>query len=168
MNLRLELSTWYFWIIIIFDKKAALRGNYELVKLLFDAGANIYSKDRYNQTVLHYAVQSNHEKLVKFVLSKTVDSKAGASITQLPAKSYTNRAVPKDMLAKTGYCKVGLENDPLDHSYMEASRSIKTSETHNAFHLRGDSTFQEDKIYSMIIRLRTFLLKCFFYNSIVK
>lgn len=145
-------------------KKAALRGNYELVKFLFDAGANIYSKDRYNQTVLHYAVQSNHEKLVKFILSKTVDSKAEASITQLPAKAYTNRAVPKDMLSTAGSCKVGLECDPLDHSYMEASRNIKTSETHNAFHLRGDSKFQEDKIYNMIIRLLLFCFWTFFFT----
>jgi len=120
--------------------------------MLIDAGANIYSKDRFNQTLLHYAVQSNHEKLVKFILSKNVNSKEQTNITRLEAKSYTNRAVPKDLVNNTGSCQIRLERDPLDHPYMEASRAITTSELHNAFHFRGDSKFAEDKIYSMILR----------------
>lgn len=132
--------------------QACLHGNYDLVKLLVENGAEINQVDRYNQNVLHYAVQSNNQKLVKFLLSKKLNSKEQTNITGLQPKSYTNRAVPLALVKNTGPCGVGLKHDPLANGYLEASRNIKDSETYNIFMERNEPQYSEDKIYNMILR----------------
>ncbi len=120
--------------------------------MLYEAGADIYQVDKFNQNLLHFAVQSNNEKLCKFLLSKKLSTKEAACITHLQPKSYTNRAVPRALMHDLGPCGVGLEHDPLRHPYLEASRNIKTSETYNGFMDRGDPRYAEERIYSMILR----------------
>jgi len=132
--------------------KACLRGNLEIVKMLIEAGADIHDHDRHNQNLLHYAVQSNNEKLCKFLLSLKLNTKEASKVTNLVPKSYMLRTVPVALTKNVGSSGVPLQNDPLDHLYLTQTREIKTAEVYHAYMDRGEAKFSEDKIYNMILR----------------
>lgn len=120
--------------------------------MLIEAGANVNDHDRYSQNLLHYAVQSNNEKLCKFILSLKLNTKEATNVTSLQPKAYTMKGVPLAMTKSVGSSGVSLKNDPLDNQYLIQSREIKTAEVYHAYMERGEAKFAEDRIYNMIAR----------------
>ena len=120
--------------------------------MLVEAGADYQQLDRHNRNLLHYAVQSNNEKLCKYLLSKNLNSKEIAQMTNMVPKSYAVRAVARGVVEDLGPCGVGLVHDPLRNEYLEAARAIKKAETYKGFMTGGEAVYAEDKIYNMILR----------------
>ena len=132
-------------ILIIF--KACKNGHYDLVKMLITAGANIHLSDAYGQNALHYAVQSNNEKLCKLICLKKVNSKENSLIAKLQPKQLVLKGVPEKNNKMYDFHK-----DTFENKYLFQTKEILKSELINNFFERNEPEYPEEKIYNIILR----------------
>ncbi len=115
------------------------------------AGADVHIKDKYNQTALHYAVQSNIEKLCKLICHNRVDAQQTTKIAALNAKQYALKSVYNQQ-ADTNFKSHCLKKDPLDNSYLIMRREMQKYEGTRSIFERDDAKYNEEKIQNLLQR----------------
>ncbi len=125
--------------------KACLNGNYEIVKMLLDAGADVNRTDFYNQNTLHYAVKGNNEKICKLICYNKVDSNVHSKITQLEPKDFALKPVGTSIAFKN-------YDIPQEKEYIRQTREIIKEENPDFLLDRIEPDTKEDRIFGMIRR----------------
>jgi ankyrin repeat protein len=100
---------------------AAINAHVGLVKVLIEAGANIFAKQRFGDTALHSAAYGGHAEVVKALIEAgamtSVRNKYGWTPLDLSLAHRNCREVLQEAGAKPGLPIVRLPIPRLDESY---------------------------------------------------
>lgn len=120
--------------------KASLKGEYDIIRLLLEAGANVHLKDCYGRNALHYAVQGNNERVCKLLCVNKIDSTQVTKTTGCSAKDYSMKGM------------IDFEDKFIEPNYIKQLNGIKRSENTNLLLELDEPTTCEDRIFNMILR----------------
>ena len=96
--------------------KAVQYGNFESVRALFHAGADLFTVDEEGETLLHLAVRS--EPITRFLIEKGANFNAVDSRGQTPLIVAANcRTLPSAMLLWQAHADLSVEDNNHDSAY---------------------------------------------------
>lgn len=120
--------------------KASLNGEYDIIRLLLEAGADLNLTDSSGRNALHFAIQGNHEKVAKLLCVNKIDAKQVTCITKSSVKDYTIKVV------------CDFEDKFIDPQYIKQLVAIKSAENEAKLLELDEPKTREDRIYNMIMR----------------
>ena len=127
-----------------------MNGQYEIIKLLLDANANVNQKDWNGHNALHYATRSNSEKVVKLICTNKVESNT---------KTKTNQMLPLGYSLATVSSQINYSN--IDKEYLKQNKSIQRSLAEDGVYQTASdwsSCHVEDRVLNIIQRYNDLVL----------
>merc|ERR1719361_602474 len=68
---------------------AVINGNFDLVKAICNAGADVAIKDKQGRDALHYAMQFGRYKVTKLIFYRTLSGKTGEDLKNISTQIHT-------------------------------------------------------------------------------